>query len=230
MLLFIVLFVNRVEYFKKILLSLLIGAILVSYLGLYEAFTGNSILEIVWGPDVAEPLDYILGQQGFRIRGTSGDPDFHTILMNLGAILSLLFLLLTSSRLAKIGLSVSFFVFGVNILATGSRGGTVSFVISIIVFAVLAEFKHKKRIVGMCLMISAIVFGLIAYHIPQLPTERLTLETGRSSIRYRIGWIGMAFDMFSKHPLIAQCIIQVSLHFFALSLNHRLFQDLNPYT
>lgn len=202
MLLFIVLSINRFEYFKKILFSLLIGVILVSYIGLYEAFTGNSILEIVWGPDVAEPLNYILGQQGFRIRGTSGDPDFHTILMNLGTILSLLFLLLTRSRLARIGLFVSFLVFGLNILATGSRGGTFSFVISIIVFALLAEFKYKRRIVGISSMISAIVFGFIAYLIPQLPTERLTLEAGRSSIRYRIGWIGMAFDMFLDHPFI----------------------------
>lgn len=112
------------DLFIKALWFLLAALIVVSFMGLYELVTEVPILRYAGiEANIADTA-----AEGFRIIGPTGDPDFHTVAMNMGAGLSLMYLYAYRSIWLRVLLVFFFLLFVANILGSGSRGGLVALI------------------------------------------------------------------------------------------------------
>jgi len=188
----------------RILLATLIGYVGVALVGIYEFATGEGVLISIWGEGVgqAKELANIIHQKGVRIRGFTGDPDFHGVSMVLPTMIALMMTMSGRSRISKVTMMVLCGLFVFNILATGSRGAALSVISATLVFFLFSRFPRKFLMTGLILAILGGFYVFSRMEATPLPMERFVGESGLSSIQYRVGWAQMAFEMIRDHPFI----------------------------
>lgn len=188
----------------RLLLATLVSYAGVALVGIYEFVTGKAILVALWGEGVGrvKELPYLVGQQGTRIRGFTGDPDFHGVSMLLPMMIALVKAILTRSRICKIAMMVLIGLFAFNVLATGSRGTALCVVGAVLIFFVLSRFRRRFLTIGVILFVLGGLFIFARVETTLLPMERFTGKSGSKSIQYRFGLAQMAFEMIRDHPFI----------------------------
>jgi len=185
------------EHLQKAIWFLLGALVVVSFMGLYELITEIPIL--TYAGIKANIAD--TAAEGFRIIGPTGDPDFHTVAMNLGAGISLTYFYIYRSARLRVLLAFFFLLFVLNILGSGSRGGLVAFLAIVGVFWFFIRLKHKWFLaIGTVAIMVLVCVGLLMYQSGGV--GRYTGKTGGKTIGWRIGWSEMGLAMYKTHPII----------------------------
>jgi len=176
---------------------LLAALVVVSLMGIYELVTEIPIL--TYAGIEANIAD--TAAEGFRIIGPTGDPDFHTVAMNFGVGITLMYFYAYRTIWLRVLLSFFFVLFVINILGSGSRGGLVAFLAIIMTFWFFIKFKYKWLIAFSGFAIMAIIFaGLLTYQSGGV--GRYTGKTGGKTIGWRLGWSEMGMEMYKTHPIL----------------------------
>ena len=190
--------VDNKNLLLRALKVILVAYIAIGFIGIYEIWSGDSVLKTFWGEEDTE-LEYILKGGEGRITGTGGDPDFHAIAVILPSLIAGFFFSVSKSKFFRLMLCFFLCLMFVNMLGTGSRGGLLSVLIgfAFLLFFSKAKYKYAVGITAALIVVAFIVMLNLAN--TKLPTERYT-GGGTKSIVYRIGWMGMAFSMIKEHP------------------------------
>jgi len=185
------------DLFIKALWFLLAALIVVSFMGLYELVTEVPILRYAGiEANIADTA-----AEGFRIIGPTGDPDFHTVAMNMGAGLSLMYLYAYRSIWLRVLLVFFFLLFVANILGSGSRGGLVALISIIMTYWFFIKLRHKWLLaIGGLALMSLIFMALLTYQSGGV--GRYTGKTGGKTIGWRVGWSEMGMAMYKDHPIL----------------------------
>ena len=190
-------------------LAIILATTCVGFFGLYEALTGNPIMD-----NQAREFGLLITQEGsHRIQGVSGDPNFHAtiIVVFTGILLSWIFY--SKSTILKLAFVGALLLFIINVVGAGSRGGQLSLIITIAVFIFFHKSQKKLLIVSSLSAAILVVFiGLsILANVPT--TERFTGGSGNKSIVWRIGWSMMAWEMVKDHPVAGLGAGQYIVHY-----------------
>jgi O-antigen ligase len=185
----------------RILKILLVAYFFVGLTGLYELFSGKSILQARFGNLPRFTLHALL-DEGLRISGPSGDPDFHAVAMVFPTILSCMFLYLSQSKKMKLLMLGLFCFFLLNVNGTNSRGGLIAVFIGLFTMWWFLKLRWKYFIaVAFIVLFSGVIFLYLTV-IPGSSMKRYTGELGMKSIQYRIGYIDMTLSIIKKHPIL----------------------------
>jgi len=181
----------------KVLWFFLVALVLVSFMGIYELVTEIPILSYAGlEANIADTA-----AEGYRIIGPTGDPDFHTLAMNMGVGITFIFFYAYRYIWLRAILAFFFLLFIANILGSGSRGGLVAFLSITMTFWFFIKFRYKWLIAscGVALMVF-IFLGMVMYQSGGV--GRYTGETGGKTIVWRLGWSEMGMAMFKSHPIL----------------------------
>ena len=191
--------VDSVKVVRWIFLILIVAYILVGLTAMYELVTEQSILLTVWG-EQDTGLEFTLESDNFRIGGPGGDPDFLAISIIFPSLIALRILFDRNRFLLKAPTAVMLLMLTVAILATGSRGGLVAWLVALGLFWLFTEMRWKYLIASSAMV--AVVALLVALSLTTSSgsSSRFTGESGGTSVKYRFGWWEMAGMMIQDHP------------------------------
>ncbi len=194
----IALFKNYEEskFFLKILTSL--GLFLV-FVSLYQK---NNQIDYLYDFFVRERLHLEVSQRAFAI---FTNPNNFASLLILIIPLSLFLCLNGETKVERILFALAFFLLFLGLVLTFSRGGYISFTISLFIFLISVTFKktNKGKVTKFLIFFSPIFLSFIityfAFQPSFLKIFSLTLD---SSVKHRLFlWLG-AFKMISHNSLI----------------------------
>jgi putative inorganic carbon (hco3(-)) transporter len=200
---FLCLIINYLHNKKSMLRALkalLLGYVLIGFIGLYEIHSGESILKTFWGDEDTE-LEFTMTSGASRIAGSSGDPDFHAIAIVFPSLIAGFFLFRTRSLILKTLLVLFLVLMLINMAGTGSRGGMIALFLGLMILWLLSNVKYKYTLAFLTPLVFLVLILALQAISPVMPTERYT-GGGTQSIMYRVGWMQMAFSMIKDHPFI----------------------------
>lgn len=191
--------VDSARVIRWIFLVLMLAYLLVGMMCVYELYTEKSILETLRGEENTA-LDYTLTSDTFRIGGPGGDPDFLAISVIFPSLIALRLLFDRGSILLKIPVATVFMLLVFCILATGSRGGLLAWLVAAGIFWLLTEMRWKYTTAAVAGILITCMLVVLSVSSSSGASARFTGETGGTSIKYRLGWWKMAAMMIADHP------------------------------
>ncbi|WP_320041032.1 O-antigen ligase family protein [uncultured Desulfobacter sp.] len=131
-----------------------------------------------------------------RPGGTFGDSNFYAIAAAFTAALCLS--LWAYQKKYKIFFMISFILNSSSVLLSGSRGGCLALIVSLLYF----WYKHRNKLIGALLI--CLACGAFFVLIPNNMLERFEGEDygARVSTEHRLKIIAAGFDMIQKNPVI----------------------------
>ena len=172
---------------------------LVGLTTMYELMTEQSILLTVWGEEDTA-LEFTLQSDSFRIGGPGGDPDFLAISIIFPSLICLRVLFDKNRFLVKAPAAVTLLMLTIAILATGSRGGLVSWLFALGLFWLFTEMRWKFLIASGAMVLVILLLAILTLTTSSGSSGRFTGETGGTSVKYRLGWWKIAGMMIEDHP------------------------------
>lgn len=174
---------------------------LVGLTTMYELMTEQSILLTVWGEEDTG-LEFTLQSDSFRIGGPGGDPDFLAISIIFPSLIALRLLFDKNRFFIKAPAAITLLMLTVAMLATGSRGGLVSWLFALGLFWLFTEMRWKFLIASGAMVAVVLLLVILSLTTSSGSSERFTGETGGTSVKYRLGWWQIAGMMIADHPWI----------------------------
>lgn len=205
----IIAIVNRRRTLKIAIAALLLGSLLTTGVGLYEAATGDSFFtenyryefrNTLRGAETTGLMKTTYSGAA-RVQGLYSDAGYyaHALIVFIG--LALPWAVYGRNRNLRILVAVLLMAYIVNLIGTGARTGWVALGCSMAVFLLFMKHRHKYSIWAMS-VITVIGIFLAAALIPHLPTfERLTLK-GSLSWSWRLDTNLQGLEMIRDHPVL----------------------------
>ena len=201
--------VHRRRTLKIAIASLLLGSLLTTGVGLYEAATGDSFFqenyryEFRYTPRGAETTGLMKTTYSgaARVQGLYSDAGYyaHALVIFIG--LALPWAVYGRNRNLRILVAVLLSAYIINLIGTGARTGWVALGCSMAVFLLFMKHRHKYTIWAMS-VITVIGIFLATTLIPHLPTfERLHLK-GSLSWSWRLDTNLQGLEMIRDHPVL----------------------------
>ena len=191
--------------FKIAIAAFLIGSLVTTAAGLYEAGTGDSFFKESYRQgDYSSRKEGLLktsfGGKG-RVQGLYSDAGFHAHAMVIFIGLAIPWVFYARSRKFQLMMAVLVTAYIVNLIGTGARVGWVSAGCALGVFLLFMQHRHKFALWAISVL-SVIVIFLISTLNPYIPTtERLTME-GDVSWDWRIDTAKLGFEMIRDNPVL----------------------------
>ncbi len=204
------------DVLHKCILWFVIGGIIIAILTTSEAFTGKPILEYAGKvPDPEGERNTLLEWGGkTRLIGPNGDPTFYGLAQSFPGVLvfALFFYYKKFWQKALLGIGFGFIVF--NILASGSRGGALSFVAGCLTVFLLCPIKHKltKATIATALIVGGL-FLMVLLQLNVAANRIASPTTADVTIGWRFAMWQMCWEMFANHPLTGLGINSWGLHY-----------------
>lgn len=204
---FVLYTVKEEKQLFRVWMAMLAAYLVISMIGITEAYTGKSIYEFLngkslFGADVSRSV-LKMADVG-RIHGPAGDPEFHSGRMFSFLFLSAPIVLMFSSASLKVT-GVLFMTLSVsNILGAGFKGAIPAFLLSLIIFVWRIRVKWKWEIIAFSLVLVTATGVLIHLAFPKVPMERLFKAGGKYSerLQLRTNNLLIALNMGLDHPII----------------------------
>ncbi len=138
-----------------------------------------------------------LGDETFRIAGTTGSPNVTASYLASMISVPLLFLLVYKNQESKL---LSLLATGIGLIAfilTQTRGAWLSFIVGIFLFFLIniRKYKHMWKVI----LISLLTIGLTVLLFHNIIIERFA--KGTQTVYYRWHLIQSAFEMVRKYPI-----------------------------
>jgi hypothetical protein len=193
--------VDSQKVVRWIFYIIIVAYFFVGLTAMYELMTGQSILLTVWGEEDTG-LEFTLQSDSFRIGGPGGDPDFLAISIIFPSLVALRLLFDRSRFLVKAPAAFTLLMLTIAILATGSRGGLVSWLFALGLFWLFTEMRWKFLIASGAMVTVILLLAILSLTTSSGSSERFTGESGGTSVKYRLGWWKIAGMMIEDHPWI----------------------------
>lgn len=175
-----------------------VGSFVASWAGIYELWTGQSVLSAA---EIRNVQVFNLQAAGVRIKGPQGDSGFHAIAMVLPALLSVFLMTQTRSWALRLALGLAVFLFLINIVGTASRAGAGALVIALIIFWFYRPFRRKGLVLVLTIAVIMTSFSIAFALNPDVFAERLVGVGGGDTVKWRLAFADMSFQMIRDHPL-----------------------------
>ncbi|MCC6909151.1 MAG: O-antigen ligase family protein [Phycisphaerales bacterium] len=192
------------DVFHRCVLCLVIGGTLVAIATTSEMITGVGLLER-FGKSNVESSTNVLGSFGgtLRVIGPSGDPVRYSLAQSIPGALAFGLLLYYRRWWQKALLVVALLFIGVNIAATGSRGGALAFSVASLIVFLTCPVKHRfaKLLFVAVVVVSAL--AIISTTGADIAAQRIADPTeANRTVIWRLAMWRMAYQMFLDHPIV----------------------------
>jgi O-antigen ligase len=179
------------------ILGYVIGGLLDCYAGSYEMITGEQFLDALpWGR--SELIQTAGG--AVRVQGIESDADVHATFLLLG-VAFIPYLWHRAVGAWKAGVVLLGALYVVNLIGAGAKGGWAGLVFALGIYLVLAEDRHKWRIVGLAGAAGLVAFIVLSFNTNLLVgLEKIFGHSYSNSIR--VGLIRMAWEMVKDNPIL----------------------------
>jgi len=192
---------------KIAIVAFILGSLLTTGVGMYEAATGKAFFKetpgkygIISGTKTKGLVKTTYGEKG-RAQGTYSDPGFHAHAMVIFFGLAVPWVFYSRSKKMKfiVGLLVIFYV--INVIATGARTGWVSLGAALLIFLIF--LRHRFKYTLWVLSIATVIAIFLALSLfPNLPTFARLQFTKDKSYDWRLDTNRQALEMVRDHPLL----------------------------
>jgi len=201
--------VTRRQTLKIAIIAFILGSLITTGAGLYEAITGDAFFDESYrhqfrftrSQAATEGLLKTSYGGSARVQSLYSDAGFHAHAIIVFMGLALPWVLYGRTRNIRILTAILILAYIINLIGTGARTGWVAMGCAMAVFLLLIQHRHKYLLWAVSI-ISVIVVFLASTLIPHLPTmERLHLK-GSISWSWRLDTNLQGIDMIRDHPLL----------------------------
>ncbi len=200
----LILAVSDREVFHRCVLCIVISGTLVAFATLSEVATGKSMLERLGKSDPEAQVNVLGTFEGaLRIVGPSGGSTFHALAQTLPGTLAFGLLMYYREWWKKALLTVSLLVIAFNIVGTGSRGGTLGFVVAALIVFLAGPVRHRFAKLALVAVFAVVALAVLAASNLDVAAQRVASPgTATRTIEYRVAMWQMALNMFLDHPVV----------------------------
>ncbi len=200
----LILAVNDRDVFHRCVVCLVIGGTLVAIATTSEMITGVGLLQRL-GKSDPETSKNVLGSFGgtLRVIGPSGDPVRYSLAQSIPGALAFGLLLYFRDWWKKILLVFALLVIGMNIAASGSRGGALSFAVASLIVFLTCPVKHRFTKLTIVAVFALSALALLSITGADVAAQRIADPTEASrTVVWRLAMWKMALAMFLDHPFL----------------------------
>lgn len=197
--------VTRRKILKVAITAFLLGSLLTTGAGLYEAGTGNAFFKQSYRHgDFQKAKEGLLqttyGGTG-RVQGFYSDAGYHAHAMVIFIGLALPWVFYARRKGIRMIMGLLVIAYLVNLIGTGARVGWVSMGCALMVFLFFMKHRHKYSLWALSVIAVVTVFAAssLISHLPT--TERLHLK-GDISWSWRLDTNRQGLDMVMDHPVL----------------------------
>jgi O-antigen ligase len=211
---------------KTALVALLLGSLLTTGAGLYEATTGDAFFQKSYRNQFrytkrdanTSGLQKTYGG-GERVQGLYSDAGFQAHAMVIFFGLALPWVLYGRTRNFRVLIALLLLAYLINLIGTGARTGWAALGCAMAVFLLLMRHRHKYMLWAVS-VIAVIGVFLGSSLIPHLPTmERLQLK-GSISWSWRLDTNLQGLEMVHDHPILGVGTGNYLVEYFNYLKNH----------
>lgn len=192
---------------KRAILAFIVGSLLTTCVGLYEAGTGQAFFKETYRLSIATPkkVEGLHGQTVYggpgRVQALYSDAGFHAHAMVIFFGLALPWLFYGSSKKIRLLVGILLTCYLINLVGTGARVGWVSLGLALFVSMLFLKHKHKYTLWAVSLISVVIIFLAVSLN-PHTPTlERLSTDRS-SALQWRLDTNRLALEMIHDYPVL----------------------------